>query len=104
MSSRHELKILKGLDRQLTDAEQEAKKQTVKRTAIYAVAWFALVGAFMLVMKGELLGIIAVAVASFAGILAGIAIYSGIAANQWPIVRPHINKESIEARVKQLET
>ena len=104
MNSRQELKTLKQLSRLLTDEEREGKKQTVKRTVIYAVSWIALVAAFILVMTGELVGIVAVAVASFAGIFAGIAIYSSIAAKRWPIVRPHINNESVSARVKQLET
>ncbi len=63
-----------------------------------------MVVAFMLVMKGELVNILAVAAAGFAGIFAGVAIYSGIAAKQWPVIRPHISAESIAARVKQLET
>lgn len=104
MNTHQELKMLRQLSRLLTDGEREAKKLTAKRTAVYAIAWVALVVAFMLVMKGELVVIVAVAIAGFSGIFAGIAIHSGIAAKQWPIIKPHINNESIMARVKQLET
>ena len=104
MNANQELKTLRQLSTLLTDGERETKKLTVKRTVVYAIAWVALVIAFMLVMKGALVSIIAVATAGFSGIFAGIAIHSGIAAKQWPIIKPHINKESIVARVKQLET
>jgi hypothetical protein len=55
-------------------------------------------------MNREPIGIVAVSMAAFAGIFAGLAIFSGTAADQWPIVKPHINSESIKERLKQLET
>jgi hypothetical protein len=55
-------------------------------------------------MNREPIGIVAVSMAAFAGIFAGLAIFSGVAAGQWPIVKPHINSESIKERLKQLET
>ena len=104
MDAKQELKILRPLGRLLADGERQTKKQTAILTAVYAVAWVTMVAAFMLVMKGELVNILAVATAGFAGIFAGVAIYSGIAAKQWSIIKPHINAESVVARVKQLET
>jgi hypothetical protein len=104
MNSRQELKILRRLSQLLENDQQEAKKRTMKRKAIYAVTWLALVSAFMLVMNREPIGIVAVSMAAFAGIFAGLAIFSGVAADQWPIVKPHINSESIKERLKQLET
>lgn len=104
MDAKQELKTLRQLSKLLTDGERETKKQTTIRKVVYAVAWVALVAAFMLVIKGEMVSIIAVATAGFAGIFAGIAIYLGIAAKQWPAAKPHISNESIMARIKQLET
>jgi hypothetical protein len=104
MNPLQELKVLRRLSQLLENDQQELKKRTMKRMAIYAVTWLALVSAFVLVIDREPIVIVAVSMAFFAGIFAGFAFFSGTAADQWPIVKPHINSESINERLKQLET
>jgi hypothetical protein len=104
MNSREELKVLRQLRKLLTDEERESKRQKTGRRLLYSVAFFALVAAFMpFMMQGELIGLVAAAVAALAGSLVGFAIYGDIAARQWPALRPHINIESVTTRVRQLE-
>jgi hypothetical protein len=104
MNTKQELKTLRQMSKLLRDEDRETKRQTTIRRAIYALTWVALVAAFVLVRKVEGTGVIAVATAAFAGIFAGVAMYWGSVAKQWPALRPHINNESIAARIKQLET
>ena len=104
MNSREELKTLRKLGHLLTDEERETSKQTLRRKLVYAAAFIGMVAAFMpFVMHAEPLGLIAAAVAALAGTFAGFAMYWGLAARQWPAIRPHINNESVAARIKQLE-
>jgi sorbitol-specific phosphotransferase system component IIBC len=103
MNSREELNVLRQLSKLLTDEERERKSQKTRRRLVYSVAFFALVAAFMpFMMQGELIGLVAAAVAALAGSLVGFAIYGEIAARQWPILKPHINVESVSTRIMQL--
>jgi hypothetical protein len=104
MNSREELNVLRQLSKLLTDEARERKRQKTRRRLLYSVAFFALIAAFMpFMMQGDFIGLVAAAVAALAGSLAGFAIYGGIAARQWPILRPHINVESVPTRIRQLE-
>lgn len=103
MNSREELNVLRQFSKLLTNEERESKRQKTRRRLLYSVAFFALVAAFMMfMMQGELIGLVAAAVAALAGSLVGFAIYGGIAARQWPILKPHINVESVSNRIRQL--
>jgi len=103
MNSREELNVLRQLSKLLTDEERERKSQKTRRRLLYLVAFFALVAAFMpFLMQREFIGLVAAAVAALAGSLVGFAIYGEIAARQWPILKPHINVESVSTRIRQL--
>lgn len=103
MNAQKELKLLKQLNELLTNEQQETRRQSVKRKIIQAVSWVGLVAAFMLVMSQEPVSFVAVVLASIAGAFAGIAIYADAAVKQWPIIKPHINNQSVAEKVKQLE-
>ena len=103
MNSREELNVLRQLSKLLTDEERESKRQKTRRKLLYSVAILALVAAFTpFIMRGELIGLVAAAVAALAGSLVGFAIYGDLAARQWRFLRPHINVESVSTRLRQL--
>jgi O-antigen ligase len=104
MNSRQELKTVKQLSRLLTDETREIEKQRKRRTVIGAACWIAFVVAFTLAFNaGDVAGIVAVALALFAGAVYGFTLYWNMAADQWPAIKPHINHESVADRIKQLE-
>jgi hypothetical protein len=43
------------------------------------------------------------AVSMFLGVLVGIFSFYKVAAERWPFLRPHVSRESIEARIAELE-
>lgn len=38
------------------------------------------------------------------GLFLGFSMYQGIANKQWPFLKPHINKESLEKRINDIKT
>lgn len=104
MNTQQELKILRLLSKHVTDGGREIKQWAIKRLIVDVAAWLALIVAFVLVMESGSLAIAAVAIAGFSGRFVGSSTQSGAVAKQWPIIKPHINNESIVARIKQLET
>ncbi|WP_295451358.1 hypothetical protein [uncultured Thiodictyon sp.] len=104
MDSQRELKILKLLDALLADEPRVIHRQTKKRAAIYLAGWAGLVVAFFIViLKGELAGMVAAVIAAIAGALGGVALFAKDAARQWPIIKPHIDQKSIAERINELE-
>lgn len=104
MTPREELIALRRLSNLLTDEEREIRKQTRGRRLIHSGAFVALIVAFMpFIVQAELIGLAAAALAALAGCVAGFAMYWSNAAKQWPVIRPHINVESVSNRIKKLE-
>ncbi|WP_295388547.1 hypothetical protein [uncultured Thiodictyon sp.] len=105
MDSQRELKILGLLDSLLADEQRVIQRQTKKRAAIYLAGWIGLVVAFSIViLKGDLAGMVAAVIAAISGALGGIALFAKDAAKQWPVIKPHIDQKSIADRIKKLES
>ncbi len=72
--------------------------------ALYAIAAVLIIGAFLLVSRGLLSGAWGVVAGTFGGICVGMASYLGTAMKQWSVVSIHIDRDSIEKRLNELET
>lgn len=99
-----ELKVLRELDDLITNWPAVQKRRLLRGNMILIASWAASVFAFSLVNYEEIKQVVAVALAIFSGIFAGRILLGSGAGKAIPIIRAHINRDSIAARIKELET
>jgi hypothetical protein len=100
MTPQTEARVLRQLQRQLEGGIPRIYRSPWSEVAL----WLVLVIAFMVLFQlGERIHPLALAiVSSFIGIAAGVFGFMRLVAKQWPVVQPHINRESVASRLQQL--
>lgn len=104
MKPQYELYVLRQLAKLLTSEQQQLRLLKALRLACYVIAWFSIVALAFFANRGNLNALHGVVLGTFAGMVAGMGFYFSSALRQWPVVRQHMNKETVLSRLKELET
>lgn len=104
MSQRYELKTLKQTVKLLDCGDRQPMRSTIFRISLLALGVITIAGSLVLVSRGIVPGAWGVVIAAFGGVFAGVGSYFGVAMKQWPIIKPHIDRGSIERRLNEIET
>ena len=99
-----ELKVLKEFDAFMDNWPAIRKRRRLRANVILIVSWFAAAIAFSLVNYNDSKQVIAVSLAMFSGLFAGGVLLGSGEGKAIPIITSHINRDSIVARIKELET
>ena len=99
-----ERKILLDVVEQLKEPGQTMRKQIRLKRAIYGAGSIGLVIAFILAINNLVHIIVTTFIAGMAGSAVGFAIFLDFAQKQWPVTIKHIDMNSVEARLDELET
>ena len=98
-----EKKILLDLVEQLKDPDQTMRKQIRLKRTIYSAGSFGLVIAFILAMNDLAHVIVITFIAGMAGSAVGFGIFLDFVQKQWPVTIKHIDMDSVETRLDELE-
>ncbi len=101
MDTRYESKVLRQLARLL---DKGPGRLETLRTTCYVVSWVAIAFLVFSIAHNGIIWILIVVGAVIAGALAGVAAYASASLHQWPIVKQHLNRDSIDARLREIET
>lgn len=98
-----EKKVLRDVIEQYTDVEETNRKQTRLRKVIFGIASSGLIVAFYLAIN-EITHPVAVAfIAGMAGSALGFGLFLDYAQNQWPVMRDHVDLNSVKKRLAILD-
>jgi hypothetical protein len=104
MSPRFELRVLRGISDLLEKREQVLNRQRTIRVAVYLASWIAIFGiALFSRLDGRTCTLMSIVGIGAAGYCAGMAGFLGMAAKQWPAISPHVNRDSVAARIRELQ-
>lgn len=99
-----EKKVLRDVVRQMKNPEDTLRRQGRLKRVILGFGTAILVVAFFLAING-LAHIIAVTgIAAFGGCVAGFGLLLESVQKQWPVTARHIDMESVQKRLDELET
>jgi len=99
-----ERKVLLDVVEQMKDPESTLHRQLRLKRVILGLGSTSLVVAFFLAING-LAHIIAVTIiAAFGGCAAGFGLFLESVQKQWPVTARHIDMESVQKRLDELET
>jgi len=104
MNRNYEARTLKQVSKLLSSGERKPWSSVVISIILYLLAVIAIGGSYILVSRGVISGRFAVIVATFGGTFIGVASYFGVAMKQWPVIRPFIDRKSLEKRLSEIET
>jgi len=104
MNRNYELKVLRQVSKLMKSEDNHPVSSAIFKVVLYVLALVAIVGSYVLVGRELLSGQWGVVIAAFGGTFIGVASYFGIAMKQWPAIRPHIDKESLEHRINEIKT
>lgn len=102
MDNRFELKILRNIAKLLSNESRQLRMLGAIRNTCYVVSWVSIAILVLSIAGYGISGVLVVVGAAVAGALAGIAAYASVPLRQWPIMKPHVNQESIAKRLKEL--
>jgi hypothetical protein len=80
------------------------KKQRLQVIALYLAGAAILTPAYLLTAWGKIDPRFGILLAAIGGNFVAIAAFTGVAIRQWPILRPHLRMETIEERLREMET
>lgn len=104
MTPKKELKVLKQLEAILHDTSVQLRKVRAFVWACRMVGWLGIACAVFLMQRSIVSPVIGIIIAAFGGVGIGLAIYGSMALTQWPVLRDHLNEQSVKARIQHLET
>jgi uncharacterized membrane protein len=99
----YEKKVLSDVVNQMADPVVTMEKQKRMKKAIFGVGTIGLVVAFILAMNELVHAFASAFLAAAAGIAIGFALFLEFAHKQWPITRNHIDMDSVQNRLDELE-
>ncbi len=97
----HEKKYLAGILKYFDRAPRSVSQSIWFKAAYWIITFLLFFALFKLEVRAEV--ILAVGIAFVIGLIQGMFIMHELTVRFWPIVRPHLNRESIEVRIAELE-
>lgn len=99
-----EIKVLKQVHLLLTDEERQIKKSRAMCNSVLTIGWLVLAGTFFLLVSDQLGGATGAMITGVVGIVVGMFMQTAEAGKQWPYLKSHLNPDSVERRLKELES
>ena len=104
MMSAEEIKVLSQLIKSLDHPDSGIFGSRFILPVLWVVLVFVFTVLFQLTHRGLLAQPILVVIAGIAGVLVSWVFFYVPNVRQWPFIRPHISRDSIERRLQELET
>lgn len=101
---RFEKKLLQQALRLLRGEAPHLKTQKIFTLALYLVGGGVLIAAYLLTVRSVIDQRLGILMAALGGNCVAIAAYMGVCARQWPVLKPHLRIDTIEARLGEIET
>lgn len=98
-----EKKVLLDTVEQMQDPDTTLRKQTRFRNMIYGFGATGLLIAFFLAINNLAHILLITFIAGMAGCAVGFGLFLDLVQKQWPITMKHINMDSLQARLKELD-
>ena len=100
----YEKKVLLDVIEQMREPEETARKQNLIRRTIFAFGYLGLLAAFIMALNELTHPFTSAILAGAAGCAIGLAIFLQFAQKQGPITRKHINIQSVQKRLDEIES
>ena len=104
MKTKKELKVLRQIEAAMSDTSSHLRKVRGFVWGSRILGWVGIVAAVLLVKQFIVSPFAGIVIAAFSGVGVGLAIYGSMALTQWPVLKNHINEESLKNRIKEIET
>ena len=98
-----EKKVLRDVIEQYTDVEETSRKQTRLRKVIFGVASAGFIVAFFLAINEITHPVVVAFIAGMAGSSLGFGLFLDYAQKQWPVMKDHIDMNSVKKRLAVLD-
>jgi hypothetical protein len=102
--TRVERKLLQRALSLLRSEDPGLKKQRLQVIALYVAGVAILAPAYLLTAWGKVDPRFGILLAAIGGNFVAIAAYTAVAIRQWPMLKPHLRRETIEERLREMET
>ncbi len=104
IDQRFERKILLQVTKQLGDPAKTLRNQNILKWALYLGGGIGLILAYVLATRELVTPIVILFIAGVSGSAIGIGTYMSYVLKQWPITIKHIDTDSLNSRLNELET
>jgi len=104
MNERFELYMLRQLSKLLSAEQQQLRLIQTLRLLSNVASLLSLGVLAFLATRGTIGALAGVVLGTASGTLAGLGFYFSSALKQWPVLKQHLNQDSILRRLKELET
>ena len=104
MNTKNEIKVLKQIESICLNPEAQLRKIRLFVWGCRIIGWVVIFGSLILIKQSHVTPFAGVIIAAFGGIAVGLAIYGSMAINQWPVLKEHINTESVKEKLNELKT
>lgn len=101
---RFEKKLLQQTLCMLQGKDEALKSQRVFILALYVIGGAILLAAYLLTVRNTVNARLGIFLAAIGGNFVAVAAYMGVCLRQWPVLKPHLRAETIEARLRDIET
>ena len=98
-----EKKILRDVVEQMQDVDKTTRTQTRMRRALLGTGMVCMVIAFFVTLNKQVHPFPIACLAGLSGVAIGFGLFLDFAHKQWPITRRHINMDSVQQRLAELE-
>lgn len=99
-----EIKVLKQVHLLLTDEERQIKKSRTICNSVLTIGWLVLAGTFFLLFSDRLGGATGAMITGVVGIVVGMFMQPAEAGKHLPYLKSHLNPDSVERQLKELES
>jgi hypothetical protein len=102
--ARFEKKLLLQALSLLRGQETELRSQKLLALALNVIGGVMLLAAYLLTVRSVIDERIGILLAAIGGNFVAVAAYMGVCMRQWPVLKPHLRIETIEERLREMET
>lgn len=102
--ARFEKMLLQKTLRSLQGQDPGLRSQKLLTLTLYVMGGVILVSAYLLMVRSVIDEKICILLAAIGGNFIAIAAYTGVCIRQWPVLKPHLRIETIEERLREIET
>jgi membrane associated rhomboid family serine protease len=104
MKTAEELEVLKVVAASLDGTSSQRREARAFVWGGLILGWVCMAGSMYLVLDSALSPFAGAAIAAFGGIVGGFAIFWSMSLTQWQVIKHHIDENSLNARIKEIET
>ena len=101
---RFERKLLQQTLCLLRGQDSGLKSQRLVTLALYLIGGAILAAAYLFTVWSKIDQRLGILLAAIGGNFVAIAAYMGVCMRQWPLLKPHLRIETIEERLREIET